>query len=814
MKNTGKHVITFLRLLITAAILPIATPCRVNITDIENVQDRFKDFTKVHNAKVVNLWISGLNWSDSSNETREVFDPNWWSWATKDTTTLLEIAIDYKVLSMGLLSIAVKDLSLNIVSYPPGCFEMLDFRQQRRIVMVEILHFTEDRDINKDGDDQLCRSVYSHRSVVNDHVVGVGKTCCTRKQLRMRLYDDCNGKHAVQEIDAFTRQSTAVFIIGTLLPFMFIPLALAWWELHPISAGEGFAKYLTNKLTKYDHFTLRGGGRLDRETLIIKEANLEPYNSCVSLTELLDINMRVSTTKIKLTFIFLLQYIPIVSWLLCYGRMKETLRKLDTTERILFNLRNNPLSWLFTDRSCSPFCIALVLVVLNFLQIVLLIVWWLMEKQTIRLKFAGLLRTIVGRVKQNEKDTCFYKIVQKTFTAFFICLMAWSYICIYSLFHSIMYTIGGLIVSIDIVSPWLTGGLLVLYYIQRSYGGMIDTYTKIKRLVFEVCRSTKVYKAWYICTRDVSSVDMEKRLIQEPHPKKTISFKPEKCEGPVLFVFPQKENEVMKIMISKEMLRQVCQRVEPIKASIRKAIVKQFFTILFLFLVVFTTAVFRLHTATGEVSALITSMATLLTALIPQLADMMATDAESGLRDDILKFNIQKLLSIHRPKFDVIETMNTPAGLLQDDPIRATNVIELHTQVNTEEDDFDGLHDDLPTLTGGNAHRLLENLMHAVTSNHPRQRHGSNHSNRTLASVPESSASELLGHYQTVLNYAESTDGTVCHKSHRQRTSPEDSPRTTKQNKRLKSAEMTILHDAESVPSQIPELAVKAETCV
>jgi hypothetical protein len=807
-KIPGSDVIRFLHLLIMSAMLSSVTACQVNITNWEDAQDMFEDYTEVRNAKLVNIWTSGINWSNSLNETKEVFDPNWWRWATEDTTTLLEMPLDSKILSMGLLSIAIKDLRVHLTCVPSNCFDELDFRQQTQLVVAEILRLTDVRK-KPDGDDLLCRSIYSRRSLISGNVVGVGKTCCKRKELLSRRDWDCDGKREVKEAEAFACKSAAVAVIGTLLPFMIIPGALAWWQLHPVSAGKGFAKYLMNKLTKYAHFELRGLGELDKEILIIKESDLEPYGGAVSLLELLNIDMRVSVVKIKLSFVFLLQYIPVVAWCVSYSSMAETLSKLDSTEKILLNLRNNPISWLWTDRSFCPFYIALVLVVVNFFQIVLVLVWWLMENQTVRLAFANILRNVTGRTRWRDKgEEYLYKIVQKSFTVFFINLLVCSYVSIYSLFHSILYTIGGLIVSIDIVSPWLTGGLLVAYYIQRSYSGMIDAYTEIKRLVFDVCKKNKIYKANHNDTYDITDENMETRTIQE-WKQKTIHYKPVKCEGPVLFVYHLHNggNEMAKIMITKEMLRQVCERIQPINTGIREAFVELFFTILFLFLVVFTTTVFRLHTATGEVSTLITSGATLLTALIPRLANMMGTDAESRLGDDVLKFNIEKLLNIYRPKFKVIETIKTPEYTLYGNPIQGTHTVP-ESPTSRQDDDFDGLQDDLPTIIHGlPINNFLEILSQFKTTPHSRRRHDSNQSTHVLPSVLESNGHDIRGHEIGANRAGYFMNGIMYHQP---RTYPHDLPRDSQLDIPLNSTEMTQIN-ANVNPQGTPEV-IQVET--
>ncbi|XP_064634971.1 uncharacterized protein LOC135492418 [Lineus longissimus] len=727
--------------------------CSVNITDFEDAQEKFNDYITVHKAKVLNILISGIEWSDSLNETNVVFDPNLWTWATKESATLTQLPIDHSILSFRLTHLAIMDLEVSVGSFPTGCVQGLTFEQQRILVIEEVLRLTEN---GIDDEDLICQSDYSHRSFLSDRLIGVGKSCCNRGGLRGgRVYADCDRyEKTAHRIEGFAKWFVAISILGFLLPFLIILCTMPWWQYNLLSFSETYAKYLSNKSDKASIFRLvsrdhtiagesRANGRFSGKDVIIEDNELESYETPVSLFDRPKFNMRgVSPGKVKITLLFIFQFVLAVAWLLQYSNTGDTLRRLDSAEKIVVNLHNNPYSWLWTDTSYWPFYVALVLVILNCLLFLFLSLWWLMEFETVRLGFAKCLR-----LKAHDEDSLLKsKKTKNMFKIFFVSLVLFSYPSVFSMFNCVIYAIGGLIVSIDIVSPWLTCIISVIYYTQRSYRELTETYTEIKRLVFKVCERVKTYKATHNATVEILKRERNELFMSET----TYSFKLEEFEGPVWFVrivrrdpTVSEKNEVrtvsssipmnnmlpshtgsrvdngqdethvtrdgpdatsqagvgnqsvaggqgirnlsgasyqeatendpeeqegtgfQKIMINKATLRGILDMVEPVTRGVTKFVVKVFSTGLFLLLVGITTVAFRPDAMTVANGLFITSLSTLLGALIPLLIEMMTklTAAESRLKADILEFNIRKLLFVIRPKFKVIENASSHAPL-------------------------------------------------------------------------------------------------------------------------------------------------------
>jgi hypothetical protein len=627
--------------------------CDVSATEMAEISDLFKQDVASWGVLGVNFWVKGIDWGLPSNDSIYIFDPDWWSWYLEEAGSLIDMPLDYDILSLGLLSLRMKKYDLKFSSSPPGCLSALSYECKRQIVQETIINITA-HDKNSEVE-MLCQSTIQEISLLTGNKVGVSKRCCKRDSLKNgsgRYSTDgaWHGRH-------HQVRRLLVFIFGTVLPLFSIPLVMAWADFKPLDVGHGFVEYASNKLCKVCHYKLRGSSDqqpMDKRTVITRDVELIEFEGPVmTLTSIARSNFPIKLGKIKFTVFFLLQYIPIGLWLYYYNEKKDTMKYLDSWEKVMFNLRFNPFSWLHTNPNFWPYKFAIFLIVLNILSFTGLCIWWLLESTTIRKAFMNLIikSSLYGKSRGGKKfkirrmEIPLEKIFRNLFIALFVTMMVGTYMVVFSLFHSAIYVIGGVVVNIEMVASWLTGIALVIYYVNKSYTGVKGKYTDIKRLVFEECLQLKAYKGTLLMTCDVLVNDSEHNRMLD-RDKQVFEYEWSKAEGPVLFY--DKESSPM---IPKRMFLKICYKIEPLKENVKKAVIDLTFTLFFLGLVVFTVAVFRPYNASSEMSVVVTSVVTLLTALIPQLADMSNCQEQDNLEKSVLSYKVKRAVHSYKPNF-------------------------------------------------------------------------------------------------------------------------------------------------------------------
>ncbi|XP_064627548.1 uncharacterized protein LOC135487584 isoform X2 [Lineus longissimus] len=663
--KTSAYVITSLLLSFSGSALSQTCAerafCGVNVTEMDQIKHMFEQDVVSWGILGVNFWVKGIDWDSPSNDSDDVFNPNWWSWYLEEAGSLIDMPLDYDILSIGLLSLRIKDYDLEFTSSPPGCLSALPYSCKRQIVHEKLLMITQ-RD-EATHDELICQTAMHEKSLLTGNTVGLSKKCCKRESLKNGT--DEYTKDGAWQGRHYSVKRLLVFLFGTVLPLFSIPLVMAWADFKPLDVGHGFVDYASNKLCKFCHFKLRGSSNLqplDQRTVIMRENDLIEFEGPVmTLTSIADFDFPIKAGKMKFTILFLLQYIPIGLWLYYYNEKKDSMKYLDSWEKILFNLRFNPFSWLCTDPQFWPYKFALFLIVLNSMSFVGLCIWWLLESAAIRKAFMNLLikSSLYGKFKGRGKFKArrtgvpLEKIFRNLFIALFTTIMIGTYMVVFSFFHSAIYTIGGVVVNIELVASWLTGLALVIYYVNKSYTGVKAKYTDIKRLVFEESLLWKVYKGSILMTCDVLVNDSENNKMVD-RDKQVFKYEWVKAEGPILLY--NKDNN---LMLPRRMFLRICEKLEPLKENVKKAAIDLTFTLFFLGLVVFTIAVFRPYNASSEMSVVVTSVVTLLTALIPQLAEMTNCQEQDNLEKSVLHYKVRKAVHSYRPNFRTLVDTST-----------------------------------------------------------------------------------------------------------------------------------------------------------
>ncbi|XP_074649290.1 uncharacterized protein LOC141904577 [Tubulanus polymorphus] len=608
-------------------------------------------------VQLINFYLSGVELNVSSSENDTTFNPYWWMWVSAKGTFILDMPIDYDILSVGLLTLKVEDIDFKLESKPKGCLQKLNHKCRYALIH-KVLDYALEIGKSPTGSfgDYICRTAYTHRSFITKKLVGVGPDCCMRDIYPYRNNKICtktwDKKHGVIRV--------ILFVLGLVLPLVVLYMMCVSPDVRPHKISKGIVSYLTNRLQQIDHFYVKGDGSLAGHTVLVDQNDLLPYTTAASMWTFSDFHFPIRPSKIGFTAVFMSQYVALGWWLYKYSNAPHYMNYLDTHEKIAFNLRNVPVSWLITNKEFWPFVISLILVSLSFFNVLLVMFWWLTELSCVR---RALLNTLIkvfikpwsecqdnnSKAKRRSKKWVYMmpnleSAVHRLLIFVIIAVGCGSYLVIYSLFHMVMYILTGTVLNIQIITPWLTGVSLAIYYVYKMFANIRSTYTEIQRTVFQECLSGElpVYKARVVTTSCVHTHNVEKMTIRDPDGI-LVHYENTRADKAIVFY-----NDSHVPMIQSRLFFHICRELSPFAPNFRRALVSLFATLLFMFLIIFTMTVFN-REGQSEISMVVTSVVTLLAALLPQFGEMFANEQVNELKKEFKRYRVTRKIKAFRP---------------------------------------------------------------------------------------------------------------------------------------------------------------------
>ncbi|XP_074656474.1 uncharacterized protein LOC141909768 [Tubulanus polymorphus] len=657
--------------------------CRLTIDDKQNQVLKFRRFRKDH-SHVVKFRLSGLNVSIESLAAvdKTTFNPFWWSWVSSAGQFVLNMPVDYHLLSLGLLSLRIEEQTLNISSRPsscesklgPKCFNLMIHRLLRRFTRKpNTFHTVPNVTFDLGSDDFICRSAFTHTWLTGE-TVGIGLDCC----LEGVLDDSSSLCPAHMTSRSYRAKRLVLFFCGVLLPIFAIVMAIAWPSFHPWKFTEVLTAEFTNRRIKFDHFRVEPeptGGLLSDAYILTNPDELMSYSTPVSLTMFMQLP-NINRKKLRVTLLILCQYIFIITTVVLYhsGSVAYgyTTKQLDTTEKIVFNLLNIPIAWIYTRSDLWPFKVGVLMIVLVAISTMLLICWWLFESSTIRkftlrwIKNAFLHENVVHKLPSIER------FLHNLLVFALVVVVIGTYPIVFTLFHIPVYVVSGIVINVDIVAPYLTGSAIFFYYAHRAFGKLSKRYTEIQRYVFEYCLSggeIGQYRAHHVTTSQLIHHDRSKKTMTDvDNVKFTYRWLKIERRHKLIFYYDDAIPH-----INSNICLKLCKVLYPFRENMARALIRQMANTLFIVLIMLTIII--ISPERDEVNTMVTSMVTLFAALLPQLAEIFNNEQVEQLRSESLRHRVYQKLNHYCSEFRVAQKKICASDVLDSLSIAETEVV-------------------------------------------------------------------------------------------------------------------------------------------
>ena len=580
----------------------------------------------------------------------DTFDPTLWAWVAPRGRYLLELPLDYDLASLGLLSLSVYHVNVNLSQVGSLKGDCLD-QALSKLLLENITYETGKTFSALDDDGAICRSSYVHPSFMSSAPMCVGMKCCTKstKESHHRNKYQCNtvfydDRHKIKEVH---------MSFGIIFSVIFYFVYFGWKRFRILfyarkkRTWDWLRNYFGYKSKHYTTYILQGKPGQRDHWIALSEDDLVPKGGALTLADLWVAlgGSRKSSRVVPVLRVLLWALVAsvVINYVIPhFYQYKETAMKLMRDgQELAFNFRTIPIAWLQNHEFSWPKGFAAALLVAVYVNIFIDLVCAFAlclcpspEKRPT--KPSG------KNGKSGGKTVCMVCIAVVIALLHIFVGVLYLVAVVYPLTQVFVFILTAALVNADIVIPYFVAVFFVFYYLRDAYMKLQKPFTQMRRLLydeylhFEEASVAFEYQTFGLEQGDTTSL-VQMRQVEPPRNKitrKTASH---------LLVLYHKDNCAR---ILKTQYLDLCDQLIDKRKHLLTIVVHLILVLSFIGLVLFTLLTFRPpgEYFTRSLESIIAGTVALFAISIPIMYEKFGNADESSMQTTWTRYEIVRYL--------------------------------------------------------------------------------------------------------------------------------------------------------------------------